>query len=455
MAGYCVTRMARLLFREMSKKERSQWPSKTELLLVGLQSTDALFQAPLAQRLSEFYGDAFVWLSYSRNEILKDTPKNPEEVAVFDGTDNKKAYHITSDEVPAVVWRRAKLGRLADAYTSWTVAGIVSRTVKSSLSRSDWFDRMSEDVFCQSFQKYERWRRFLDAASPLVIGALSTINDMAFIRSWARRNGVPFVLFPHGVFQSVRSQFQVDGDYLGVFGKIPAKQVHESGIAEAREVALCGSMQFGAKQHNFLKNSDSSKVPDQRSLLYVTPCSTLPFFPHSLSQRFKEIETLHRACRSAGCELVVREHPRGGKDTVRPFVEELDRCFPGTIRVSEEPSLFKDFSSTAAVVTSNFDGAVLDALLSGKIVVAYLAEHSWNPSLDVLEKIGCFVRTEDELERVLCVVLENGKEIKEIRRREQEFLAKYIEEPGADPWARAEELLAKVLQRVQTEQMCN
>ncbi len=94
-------------------------------------------------------------------------------------------------------------------------------------------------------------------------------------------------------------------------------------------------------------------------------------------------------------------------------------------------------------------------MLSGKIVVAYLAEHSWNPSLDVLEKIGCFVRTEDELERVLCVVLENGKEIKEIRRREQEFLAKYIEEPGADPWARAEELLAKVLQRVQTEQMCN
>ena len=98
-------------------------------------------------------------------------------------------------------------------------------------------------------------------------------------------------------------------------------------------------------------------------------------------------------------------------------------------------------------MASEFDGAVLDTLLSGAIVIIYLAEHSWNSSLNILEKVGCFVRTENELERVLRAVLENGKEAGEIRRREQEFLKEYVEDPSGDPWVRAEELLAKVVER--------
>ncbi len=452
VAGYLVNRMAGFLLCERSKERSSQrWP-KTDLLLVGLIAGDAVHQAPLAQRLSARFGDAFLWLSCSKEEILRrGVVITPEEGSYFDAMDKHAAHWIPSDEVPKVVWKHPLFCRLTDAYACWSVAGIFSKTVQSLLSRSDWFDYFNNGhvkyIFSDLRLQYERWRRFLDAASPRVVCAFSLLGDMAFIRHWARRKAVPFVLLPHGVFPSIRWQYHVDGDYLGVFGRIVAEQVQASGISKAREVALCGSMQFGIKSPDPAKTSDSPKTSGQRSLLYIVTFSFCQFFPSSVGQRFKEFEELHRACRSVDAELVVREHPRGGRDWLRPFVEELETRFPGTIRLSKEPSLFKDFSSAGAVVASRFDGAVLNALLSEKIVVAYLSEDSWNSTLEILAKMGCLVRTQAELEHVLRIVLGNGKEASKIRHREQEFLEEYIEDPSGDPWARAQELIAKVLER--------
>jgi hypothetical protein len=230
-------------------------------------------------------------------------------------------------------------------------------------------------------------------------------------------------------------------------------QVQASGMLEAQEVELCGSMQFGTMRSDHAKISDSSKIPGQSAFLLLGTFSFSQIFPSSVAQRFKEIEGIHRVCRSVKAKLVVREHPRGGgKDWLGPFVEELERRFPGTISLSSEPSLFKDCSSATAVVASKFDGAVLNALLSGEMVIAYVPEHSYNPTLDILEKMGCLVRTEHQLKRVLQIVGENGKEAEEIRLREDEFLKQYIDDPKGDPWIRVEELLAKVLHEVRADE---
>ena len=277
IGGYFVIRMASFLLCGNSKAGCSQRPAKANLVLAGLQPTDALFQAPLAQRLSARYGDSFLWLIYSKQEIMRRAAvMTPEEEVVFDATGKKEAYCISSDQVPLVVWKHPIFARLADSYAYWKVAGVLSKTVQSSLSRSDWFDRMGNGAFSNTLPRYERWRRFLDAASPKVIAALSNIATMAFVRAWAHRKRVPFVLFPHGVYPSIRCQYQVDGDYLGVFGRFPAQQIQVSGISKAREVALCGPMQFGAKRSNSSTQWATSLLASVRLQIHLR---TLRFRP--------------------------------------------------------------------------------------------------------------------------------------------------------------------------------
>ena len=135
IGGYFVTRMASLLLCENSKEGCSQRRAKADLVLAGLQATDALFQAPLAQRLSTRYRDAFLWLTYSKQTIMRRALAiMPEEEAIFDAMGNKGAYCTISDQVPLVVWRHPIFARLADAYAYWKMAGILSGLHKSNLS---------------------------------------------------------------------------------------------------------------------------------------------------------------------------------------------------------------------------------------------------------------------------------------------------------------------------------
>ncbi len=424
----------------------SSYPRIT-LLLAGTQYTDSFHQAPLAKRLYRRYGKAFLWLTLNIRNLIESADVTPEEKSHIEAMNEQESPHLAWDTAPNVSWVHPALARVSDTHVLGSIARILSEAVPSSLSRTEWVNVLRECGIAGLREKYERRSRLLSALSPRAIVGLSTLTDMAFIRSWARRNSVPFVLFPHGVFPVVSQQYHVDGDYLGVFGKIMADQVAASGLSRAREVARCGSMQFGSSVPTSpFGDSGKPQAREHESFLYIPGHALLPFFPVSMNQRWREIRAIHAACMHVGRKLVVREHPRGGKKELAPFIDELKRTHPGTIDMSRDPSLLGDISSAQAVIASIFDGATLNALLYRRIVVAYIEKGQWNSSIHLFEKLGCFARNPEDLREILRAIVQGGDEAQDIYTRQQRFLDEYFEGLGDDPWKRADAFIEKVLQ---------
>jgi len=418
---------------------------KIKILLAGTQWTDSFNQAPLAKCLHDRHDGSFLWLTLNLRTISGSTDITPEEKSLLEAINVRETHVLEWNMIPNVSWIHPLLARMSDTYTCRNLGRILSTNVPSTLTLGDWIDVIRECGVSGLREKYERRSRLLNALSPRVVAGLSTLGDMAFIRSWARENNVPFVLFPHGIFPVISQQYHVDGDFLGAFGKIMADQITSSGISRAREVAVCGSMQFGSILNRTLKSRKEPVSQVYEAFLYLPGHGLLPFFPASMKQRYREIHAIHSACMHVGKKLIVREHPRGGKKELDPFVDELFKTHPGTITTSSEPSLIHDLSSAQAVITSVFDGATIQALLHGKIVVAYIEEACWNTSLELFTKLGCLVRNPEDLTRVLRIIVQNDRDAQDIYRRQRLFLDDFFEGLEGDPWMPAQELIEKAL----------
>ena len=424
--------------RAMTKRHEARMPT---LLLAGVQHGDAIHQAPFAERLYTKYGNGFSWLSFVRTQ---ESGMTPDEVALLTLCPNRPRYWIDADSQPRFFWRNTFIETCARDFCALRIARVLASCFGTSLELCDWRRWFCQSQYSELVPGYKTWEKCLDGLSPRVVVGFSSLQGMAFIRAWCLARKVPFVLLPHGIVTRLLTHVAVDGDYVGVYGTTMKEQIARSGLAVSRRVEACGPMQFGEKSaHSAPADAGMPSAPEGRVALYLVGFGT-PLFPVTPSMRFGEIESVHRACLQTGCRLVVREHPRGGKDEYKAYVVELNRHVPDSVRVSTEAALSCDLSRARIVIASEYDGAFVDALMRDCLVVGYACMERRDEAVRQFADLGTLARTPDELARILSMT-EGCGELREFSAKRQRYLTRLMGDRRGDAWSGAESVVALAL----------
>jgi hypothetical protein len=241
--------------------------------------------------------------------------------------------------------------------------------------------------------------------------------------------------------------YEIDADYLGVFGRINVEEVEKSRLLQPRRVIACGAMQFGDKARSAARVPAAQNVPPpKKTVLFLGGFEWLPFYPWAPSDLRRMLQDIHRMCCEYGKILRVRPHPRNPSRFLVPYVDWLRKQHPDTVVVSDEPSIQRDFDSTEFVMASGFDGAVLDALLDRRLVICYVPE-GVKPGIGnkPFEAMAAMAYGYEALEELFSTVVGNPSRVAALRRAQDRFLRNYIAESDRDPWDGALDLITEAL----------
>lgn len=414
---------------------------KTDVVLVSQQYTDAFHATRLATQLGKEVGDRFLWLGM-RPQIAPGMTH--EEVALVAGVNLEDVRFVDSAALENV---SSTADKLVDLGSAWKVAGLLPLNTELRMNRAQWFEFLMDPDLRGLGSRYQVWGRFLDDVQPKLVVGLSSLQDMALVRAWARRNRVPFVGLMHGVFPSVDCSYHVDADYLGVFGKVLAGQVKAADLPQPRLVKACGAMQFGDKASAVSGVRSGREAQSTRdAVLFLGGYEWLPFCPWAPSEMWAMLRDIHEVCREFGKILRVRPHPRSPSSVLTPYIELLRKEHPDTIVVSMESSIRQDFSSAELVVAAGFDGAVLDALFDHRLVMCYVPEGT-KPGLDVepFETMKAIAYGYSALRHMFSTMVTNPDSAADVHQLQDDFLRGYIAELGRNPWRGALDLIYEAL----------
>lgn len=420
-----------------------------DVLLVTQQYNDAVHAVPLAKQLHERFGTSFMWLGPRPRPAANLT----EEEAGLIGTDAFESFNfVDSAPIYEACQTASRVSDLLDAAAAWQVAGYLSELAGVEAKRTDWYHLLSGVQYRGLTMRAALWNAVLDTVQPKVIAGLSSLQDMALVRAWARRRAIPFVMLMHGVFPSLRRSHDSDADYLGVFGPYLAESVLPTGIDPPREIRVCGPMQFADKARGLGVGSSSLPSAGRQDVLFLGSFESLPFAPVSPTDQWEMLSAVHKACVAAKRRLRLRLHPRFPHEHWAPFVDDLNKLHPGTVEVSTDASITRDLGSCICAVASHFDGAVMDALLTGTAVLSYLpAGHEFTAqTLPLRDLTGVF--SEPGALTELLKSDPGAPTWSSLRRTQAVFLERYFDPASKSTWAGAVQLIEHVLEE-QTEQV--
>jgi hypothetical protein len=414
-----------------------------DVVLVGQQYGDAFHSAPLAAHLAKKFGKRFLWISMRPQPAPNMTS---EEIALIENLNFEELRFVDSASLLAGAEKNHRKSLLLDFGSAWHVAGLLAAQTKLGVNQDDWFDFLMDPDLKGFASRYQVWNRIMARLRPKVVVGLSVLQDMALIRAWTRHNDVPFVCFMHGAFYALKYSHDIDADYIGVFGRTLADQLKNSNLPQPRQVVLCGAMQFGEKTASSVRKHEGEESQSSNTVLFLGIFDSLPFFPWSPADTWRMLRDVHKVCCELGKKLRVRPHPRYPASCWSPYVDELNRENPGTISLSSEPSIARDVGRAEFVVASGFDGAVLDTLLAGKLVVSYLPEGLEHIDYSrLLESTGALARGVSELRTLFIAIGKNSTRTDELRHKQGQFLRHYVEGLEDEPWEGALSLIDDVL----------
>jgi hypothetical protein len=420
-----------MVSRSYRASERRRHLRRADVLLVTNQATDAAHGTPLAKALAVSLGEGFLWIS-SRSVS---TALTPEEIALADGPCKGIRRLDVEELIPSDLtgYRAAKLVRLA---AQWKLVERLSGREGNQLGRRDWEALLEHPMLEDLATKCQAWASILEAIQPRVIIGLSTLQDMALIRAWARRQGVPFVQFMHGAVPLLNHFYNSDGDYVGVFGPHWVTQIKAHAPNRTQKVEVCGAMQFGTKMRAASQFWAPPESKENGYVLFIANGDWLPFYPLPLALQARAVRELFTACRDIDRPLRMRTHPRLPRGQFwGPYAEELALQNPQAISVSTEPSTFKDISGADFLVAAGFDGATLEALMLEKIVLFYVPDDiRFKEGPFDFDKIGGLVKTEEELRSAFACLMKGSGFRDQLRAKQQAFLREYIVDENKDPW---------------------
>jgi hypothetical protein len=415
-----------------------------DVVLVSQQYTDAFHAVPLARRLAKAFGDRFRWVG-PRPEGMSSVTE--EEAALVANTNLEECQFIDSASLKPGLDMGSRRSMLLDLGSAIEVAHALSRQASLGVRRRQSLDLLLDPQFTGLGQRYSVWNRFLNELRPKVVVGLSTLQDMALVRAWTRRNNVPFVEFMHGVFPTGQCSYAIDADYLGVFGRINLEELEQSSVRKPRRVTACGAMQFGDKMGREIREGEKDAEPSSRNtVLFLGGGGWLPFYPWSPSDMWRMIEDIHRASHRWGRFLRVRPHPRYPPSVLAPYVEALRGRHPATIDLSSDPSLRRDLLSADFVIAPGFDGAVLDALLAKRLVISYVPTGTTPVSEQKpFQLMGNIVYGYDGLNDVFSEIVQGADRVHERQQAQVRYLKHYIEDSIQDSWGAAVKLVTDAL----------
>jgi hypothetical protein len=417
---------------------------RVDVVLVSQQYTDAFHAVPLARRLAKAYGDRFLWVG-PRPERMSGATE--EEAALAAVGDLEKCRFIDSAALEGGLEMRSLPSKLLDIGSAVEVANVLSRQTELGVNRRQWLDLLVDPQFNGFGPRYAMWSRFLDELRPKVVVGLSTLQDMALVRAWTRRNNVPFVEFMHGVFPMGQCSYEIDADYLGVFGKINLQEIEQSRLPKPRRVTACGAMQFGDKMRQGMRDYENgAERSTGGTVLFLGGFSWLPFYPWSPWDMWRMMEDIHRASRRWGKFLRVRPHPRYPANVLAPYVDTLRVRHPETIGLSSEPSTRRDLLTAEFVMAPGFDGAVLDAFLAKRLVISYVPTGATaSPEQKPFETIGNIAYGYDALDDVFSEIVQRSDRAYDRHQAQERYLKDYIEQSVQDSWGAAVKLVTEAL----------
>jgi hypothetical protein len=425
---------------------RTTLPDRPEadVLLVSQQYTDSYHAAPLAKHLANKFRDRLAWIGMRPRSAANMSQEENDLVANVD-LDNLR--FVDSDSLLSRRERDSKLSLLVDIGNAWRLAGRLTSHDQLGVARRDWFEFLMDPSLRGLARRYEAWKEVLGALHPRVVIGLSAKGDMGLIRAWTRRNDVPFVQFMHGVFPIINSPYHVDADYLGVFGSILATQVKNSGLQQPRSVVACGAMQFRDKVLSASrKSSNGNGSSGSNSVLFLGGFELLPFYPWSPADMWRMLRDLHQVCEEFGKVLRVRTHPRYPATFWTPYVNKLHKQSQETIILSSEPSIHRDIRTAEFIVAPVFNGAALDALMGGKLIISYLPEGvEHTDSSRPLESMGGVAHGFKELQALFSAVATNSSSVCTLRLGQKQFLKDYSGNVKSDHWKTALNLVDEAL----------
>ncbi len=427
-----------------------------EMLLCGLQVTDWVAQAGLARALADDGSVPFTWLIPEQDRLAK----SPDELS---GLQHLKALADRTRRIPLDAygyfadraWRRPRLERAARL----RLAHALRPAIRAALPESDyapWHGALAYLVAVQNpdaHLKYLAAQRMLDRAAPRLVVLSSGIDQLTYVRSWARHRRVPVVRLPHGVEAHLDARYAWDAGCIGVLGSRVAARLRVAGCP-AETVAPAGGLhlaQQGQETAARVACLRAERPPEQGRILLMFSGYWGYDYPDAMDELRADFEALARALKPVGGRMALRCHPRHvDAATFQLLCDEIRGCGLEMEWSDARKSLAEDLARSEAALTRTWNGSALMSLYAELPVIAWLPRPTYHDLEEPLRALPLCAQTADEAAALFASVRQDERR-RFVLERQREQLQDFIASPWDRPYERAVRILRAEWKNVEME----
>lgn len=354
--------------RWLARTSRPLPGQAVDTLICGLQSTDWIAQAGYIQALQESGHRDFRWMIPEQDRLSK----TEDEKLGLEGIERCQSC---IDRFPLnehgyldnASWRHS-------SFTLWSSIHVLQRVrqgVRAALPEScfapfhEWMSVFIERLHPGLRLKYESVERCLSAYAPRRIIANHTMEQLSFLRAWARHHGRTYIRLPHGVEAHLDAEYFWDADQTGTLGSF-ARERLLSNRSAAGTLSLVGGMhlaQQGQRLKARLRETRETFHGRPRRVLFMMGGYWAYGMPDMPEEVRVDLRALGLALKPLGAELAVRCHPRHiDAVSYRQIVTELGE---EGLRISWSDarcSLTEDLRASCAAISATWNGSALMCL---------------------------------------------------------------------------------------------
>ncbi len=410
-----------------------------DVVLAGVQRTDAVLQTELAVRLERKYGNRFVWLCGETDADLESGEKALWKKA------ETVSRRIVSRDVFRPVWRLWPVKALAYMNCAWDTAGILRAVPRHGCgaSRVRLTEMLMQIIQSEAALESRKWYRLLDHLDCKVLVSNSDLFEMACVESWARRRNKPHVRMTHGVsYDDPHFLLDCGGTHGVLHGPYWARRFLQLKGGRGR-AAIVGGPLYLQDETVHARGEDSPGSSDQVLFLETSDPATPGLF--SARQTMDWFDALGRAAGKAGANLLLRGHPRAATGPFYDMVARRIRDAGSRCEADNKASIAVQLRQSRCVVARLFENACAKTVMMGVPLIAFMPCRGWISMDRMMARVALVTRTEEDLASCLHRMMHDEEFRQGVIRDQLARLQEFVDTSCVDGWDKVVDFVDQVL----------
>jgi len=443
--GSICNHWAEFVTRPFSPQEGPQ----VDTLICGLQSTDWISQAGYVQELKKAGHGNFRWMIPAHDRLAKTEDEKMGLAGIESVRDKTETFALNEfGYLEKPEWKNIRMAEWSDIQVLKRVRAAVCeafpeipfKAVLETLSVA--IVRMHAGLRLN----YEGIDRLLSQRKPKQIVASQTMEQLSYLRAWSRKNGIPYLRFPHGVELHLDAEHFWNADRVGALGTFARDRLEKLGSVSG-EVTLCGGMhlaQQGQYTARRMKEGRLTQTSTPRRALFLMGGYWAFSMPDAPDEIRMDLMSLSQALKQHNIRLSVRCHPRHlDAESFRLIVTELASQGLDIDWSDARKSLTEDLLASGSAISSTWNGSALMCLYGDIPLVGWIPRPLYAETEAALRNWPLTASTSAETVDLISRSIDDPGFRSQSLTRQCECLKSFIYNPWGDPYSEAVAAYAK------------